>query len=770
MSILLISAGLWLSGGIDGDILDDEVRAAGKSAWPADRDSLNRRLYTDRKALLIYGSGNADALNYYQTFANNFSKRFRRMEIVPIADSQVTEAELAGNHIYLLGSVESNSVIRKMAQRLPLTLTASAFRFAGRDYSQPADRFSLFFPNLFNPEFAMTIAAANSDSTLTALGRRDLMRMFSPMGDYRIWRGRNMAGYGAFAQDGRQRWQFDAAQHRDFSAEERRGGAAGPYRFHLHNPGESPVDLEIVADRLNTALKRFREFFEIAEADIRPIDYHIYPTCEEKGLRLHDTRVTHADRSNNVVHTVIGNAMRGDNFMADATILYRRHLRAATLAVIAEGLPAYFSTDWHRRGVEYWAVRLHLSETMPSLGTLLNNERYGRHSTLLKIPAAASLVAFLIEKHGREKFISLYHDWQPSPEEIPALQAEWRSYLDRVAAGYRSAIEHDRANFAAPAKMQRGFCFAHEGYQIYNGYISKLADQALQGLADINCNAVSITPFSYMRSANRPRPFPFSLSPGSENDESIIYSIQSARRLGMTVMMKPHIWLGGNSWPGDIRMTTEQDWALFFEYYRNWILHYALMAEMYDCEILCVGVEMVHTTIEQPQRWRALLKEVRRLYSGKITYAANWGEEFEKATIWADLDYMGLNCYYPLSKAENPSDADLRAGAQAVAKKIEAVAKKHNRPLLFTEIGFTATSRPWQNPHEPHYGRPLNLEDQRRCYAAVTEVLSQYSWWTGIYWWKWPSYLSYGGSDNPDFTPNGKPTERLLKEWFGNLR
>jgi hypothetical protein len=36
-------------------------------------------------------------------------------------------------------------------------------------------------------------------------------------------------------------------------------------------------------------------------------------------------------------------------------------------------------------------------------------------------------------------------------------------------------------------------------------------------------------------------------------------------------------------------------------------------------------------------------------------------------------------------------------------------------------------------------------------------------------WWKWPSYLDYGGEANAGFSPNNKMAEQTLRQGFSQL-
>jgi len=207
------------------------------------------------------------------------------------------------------------------------------------------------------------------------------------------------------------------------------------------------------------------------------------------------------------------------------------------------------------------------------------------------------------------------------------------------------------------------------------------------------------------------------------------------------------------------------DWDAFFDYYYRWIRHYAFLAEIHEMEALCVGVEFAKATLSHEAEWRKMFKGLRGLYQGKLTYAANWGSEFEQVGFWDELDFIGLNCYYPLSKSKEPTKEELKANFEIVKSKITKVYNKFKKPIVFTEIGFRSINGPWKSPHAEG-DDSFNPEHQRLCYEVVFEGIENQPWCGGILWWKFPSYLEYRGEENGAFTPNNKLAEETVREWF----
>ena len=66
---------------------------------------------------------------------------------------------------------------------------------------------------------------------------------------------------------------------------------------------------------------------------------------------------------------------------------------------------------------------------------------------------------------------------------------------------------------------------------------------------------------------------------------------------------------------------------------------------------------------------------------------------------WDALDVIGIQGYFPIAKNQNPTEADLRNGWDRLVKELRAYAKKMDRNIVFTELGYNqsykAASEPW---------------------------------------------------------------------------
>ena len=300
----------------------------------------------------------------------------------------------------------------------------------------------------------------------------------------------------------------------------------------------------------------------------------------------------------------------------------------------------------------------------------------------------------------------------------------------------------------------------------------------LESLLSRNVDWIVQTPFGWQDTIETPE---VHLITGGrvfwgERDEGLVTTTTLAREFGIRTLLKPHLWLRDRSdgkWRSDIRMRSEEDWLRWFESYSRFILHYARLAQEQGIEALAIGTELHGSSVEREQDWRRLIAAVREVYTGDLTYAANWWREYEEIRFWDALDFIGIQAYFPLTDNERPTLEQLTRGWQEHIGPIEAVQKRFDKPVIFTEIGYKGTPgtaiRPWEWPQQrPDDSVEVDLETQARCYEAFFRTFWHRPWFAGSYFWKWyPSLDSTRRPPATDFTPQGKPAADVMTRWYG---
>ncbi len=562
-------------------------------------------------------------------------------------------------------------------------------------------------------------------------------------------------------------WVLDSSRYRNFLGERKIYNPPGNFRYIIYSDKINRGKIAKINSANEKSVRYLNNFFNDRFHESK-INYYIYDNFEDKGLISGNTQLSNIDWEDSSIHVVINDWIKGNDFSKTAKLIIRKNLGQPKYKFLENGLHVYFSHNWRKEGYEFWSGFLSKAGQVPALNELLDNKEFDYISYLFSEPLGAAFVSFLIHYKGKNNFIKLYKSRQPEKNELLKLSSKWNNYLKHYASKYKAGLINYHKDFSRKVpSFQKGFCFAHEGYQIYNGYLSRDAVKSIQKMMTLGINSFSITPFTSMRNTSKPEPLRFWEFSGAENDESIIHLVHNAEKLQLNTILKPHIYIGRNGWSGQIKMTNKKDWHLFFHNYYNWISHYAMLAEMYRIPILCVGNELSGTTVGHQKEWINIVKKIRKFYDGKITYGPNWSNEFEDLTFWKYFDFIGISEYFPLSTENNPSDNDLLLGAKKVMERIKKISDKYHKKVIFTEVGFRSSAEPWKTALEKDGKDSVNLQSQARCYSAIFKAAFGKKWLAGMYWWKWPSDLSIRANFyNKNYTPLNKPAENIVKEWY----
>ena len=319
--------------------------------------------------------------------------------------------------------------------------------------------------------------------------------------------------------------------------------------------------------------------------------------------------------------------------------------------------------------------------------------------------------------------------------------------------------------FAPKHEWQKGMCYVTWNKDKYS---SAASDASLKRMRDAGVKWIAVVPNWYQQRCDTTDIFP---NGNTSTDASLIHVIKAAHSLGMNVMVKPHLDIvdaSDGSWRGDIACKVEPDWLKWFENYSDFVVHYAKIAQENDVEIFCIGTELTVVATTKEDMWRNIvIKAVRDVYKGPITYAANWDEEYRHIKFWDALDYVGIDAYFPLSDSESPGLDEIKKGWEPWVKEIEAFQKTVNKPIIFPEVGYCSVDYAAKTPWEEKPGSKVNPELQANCYRALFETFWNKEWFYGAYWWRWGTDVRFGGGNSRGFTPQNKPAQKVIEEWYG---
>ena len=136
--------------------------------------------------------------------------------------------------------------------------------------------------------------------------------------------------------------------------------------------------------------------------------------------------------------------------------------------------------------------------------------------------------------------------------------------------------------------------------------------------------------------------------------------------------------------------------------------------------------------------------------------------------FWGDLDYIGIDGYFPVSDLKTPTVEACKIGLERWKKEVKSNHERYNKPILFTEFGYRSVNftgkEPWRSDG---YLDEVNLEAQTNATQAFFDTFWNEDWIAGGFIWKWfHNHEKSGGKEDNQFTPQNKPVEVLIKTQY----
>ena len=296
-------------------------------------------------------------------------------------------------------------------------------------------------------------------------------------------------------------------------------------------------------------------------------------------------------------------------------------------------------------------------------------------------------------------------------------------------------------------------------------------DSHVDPVVKVNANYCAIMPFGFIKSIEHPDViFNTDRQWFGETRVGAKQYIEALKSKGLKIMMKPQIWVWHGAFTGYIKMNSETDWKRLESSYSKFIIEYATLAQETQTEILCIGTELEQFVVNRPDYWKNLIKEIKTVYKGKLTYAANW-DEFKRTPFWNELDFIGVDAYFPVSESRTPTVNECIEGWKPHVAIIKNLSEKYDKPILFTEFGYRsvdfAGKEPWKSDRSM---TTVNFEAQTNTTQALFETFWNEDWFAGGFIWKWfHNHKANGGENNNQFTPQNKPVEKLIRDQFNTV-
>jgi hypothetical protein len=331
-----------------------------------------------------------------------------------------------------------------------------------------------------------------------------------------------------------------------------------------------------------------------------------------------------------------------------------------------------------------------------------------------------------------------------------------------TADGWRAA-GHDGVRGITIGPIENAY---HPGV----GYGSPAYARTLDECVKMGARWVAVTPFGRVLDLSGRGVDPTFERPFAQNREDVRRAIEMAHARGLSVMLVPHLWVESGEWRAQIDPRTDAGWDAWAKSYGAFVRGWAEVAEQTRTDLFSAGVELRSwVTTSRAPSFAALVRQLRTIYHGPITYSANW-DDVDHTLVLGELDVVGINAFYPLADKDGAGFDKLLEGGRRVRDRVHSLAETWQKPVLFTEIGYTTRPDPAIRPWEwPDSMKNVHIDEaaQADAYRALIAPLLDEPLFMGFFVWR-----VYADPDDVSqeagwgFSPRGKLAELVMRDAF----
>lgn len=351
--------------------------------------------------------------------------------------------------------------------------------------------------------------------------------------------------------------------------------------------------------------------------------------------------------------------------------------------------------------------------------------------------------------------VTILENLQDKIEEAGVVKQETEQLIEKGGAATKGDIQEVNAHLEniESKEIPRIYNYNNKFITNYKGlcvrawetnslYSNRFREDFINLTNKIGINSVALTINTYQQDITSNNPFNRVPIKITEIEDYIKFLKQNNLR----ILFKHHVEIDTSEykWRASINPS---DVELWFENYKNGVIEYAKLCEKYKVEAFSIGSEYRYLTENYGKKWVELIKEIRKVYTGLLTYGANLNndkrDEVHRISFWDYLDFIGLDFYiYPI---ENGSVDDYKKAFyhtknhKNVHLMMDSIANKYNKPIVFCE-----------------YGKGDKTEDKNNYIKAIHETLSTKEYIKGGFIWVYDPIIT-------DWVETNETTINLLK-------
>ena len=178
------------------------------------------------------------------------------------------------------------------------------------------------------------------------------------------------------------------------------------YNFHFVKDSLAEIDINKIACIQEKCYKEISSFLNVFPTF--KIDYFLLDTPELVGEIYGDNDPCNGFANPpNEIYAVYNEKVKCIGYHEDAHII-SYILNKPQSVFLREGLAMYFDKVWWNKSNDEWVRLLIKSDRYLSIRDLIQNDYFLNHTDEITYPIAGAFVKYLINRHGRELFVSVY--------------------------------------------------------------------------------------------------------------------------------------------------------------------------------------------------------------------------------------------------------------------------------------------------------------------------------------------------------------------------
>ncbi|WP_111708054.1 glycoside hydrolase family 113 [Lutibacter citreus] len=318
--------------------------------------------------------------------------------------------------------------------------------------------------------------------------------------------------------------------------------------------------------------------------------------------------------------------------------------------------------------------------------------------------------------------------------------------------------------------------------KIKGGSVLETWKLSLDGLNSIkmaektNANWIALSPqvnFIYLCENFHPcRPYEYQIEREIDQLNRVIPKVINSGF--QNILLKPltSFWeVNGSNFWGDFYVTNETEWKEIEATYSDLLYEFAKIANKFpEVKMLSIGNELREFVKRRPEFFKSLIRKIKTDFPNlKLTYAANW-DEYKHVNFWDDLDYIGINSYFPLVNKRTPTYSQLINAFEPVKNKLHNLSCKYNKPILFTEYGYRSMDfGAWKGWELGEINsKNINYKTQSNTYESFYDTFWDENWVAGGFFWEWKLIFENetNNSNENGWYVNDKPAQEIIKSRY----